>query len=211
MQYSAPLMSESGSCVTSIAGPNGVAHATSPGSRVFFDRNDHTSPGRRPRSIQGNVTFPASTRRRSKSCSRGPCFRRTQTLARVILALRVTVRHSPRHASVFLIRHFELMGPAPAGITDPTDAGRCVHEYRPHRHDRAPPHHTLAHPLIPLRPASRLSDRADSGMLFRRAAHVLGVALCRENELPFNGSFLTDVARPRYQLGGSPQLGSSAA
>ena len=35
---------------------------------AFFDRNDHTSPGRRPRSIQGNVTFPASTRRRSKTC-----------------------------------------------------------------------------------------------------------------------------------------------
>ena len=34
---------------------------------AFFDRNDHTSPGRRPRSIQGNVTFPASTRRRSKT------------------------------------------------------------------------------------------------------------------------------------------------
>src|ERR1700738_3826514 len=35
---------------------------------AFFDRNDYTSPGRRPRSIQGNVTFPASTRRRSKTC-----------------------------------------------------------------------------------------------------------------------------------------------
>src|SRR5580704_4056296 len=35
---------------------------------AFFDRNDHTSPGRRPRSIQGNVTFPASTRRDAR-CS----------------------------------------------------------------------------------------------------------------------------------------------
>jgi hypothetical protein len=33
----------------------------------FFDHNDHTSPGRRPRSIHGNLTFPASTRRRSKT------------------------------------------------------------------------------------------------------------------------------------------------
>ena len=34
----------------------------------FFDRIDYTSPGRRPRPIHGNVTFPASTRRRSKTC-----------------------------------------------------------------------------------------------------------------------------------------------
>src|ERR1700738_4676198 len=34
----------------------------------FFDRSDYTFPGRRPRSIHGNVTFPASTRRRSKTC-----------------------------------------------------------------------------------------------------------------------------------------------
>jgi hypothetical protein len=34
---------------------------------AFFDRSGHTSPGRRPRSIHGNVTFPASTRRRSKT------------------------------------------------------------------------------------------------------------------------------------------------
>jgi hypothetical protein len=34
---------------------------------AFFDRSDHTSPGRRPHSIHGNVTFPASTRRRSKT------------------------------------------------------------------------------------------------------------------------------------------------
>jgi hypothetical protein len=38
----------------------------SPGGR-FFDRSDHTSPGRRPHSIHGNVTFPASTRRSSKT------------------------------------------------------------------------------------------------------------------------------------------------
>jgi hypothetical protein len=36
--------------------------------RRGFDRSDYTSPGRRPRSIHGNVTFPASTRRRSKTC-----------------------------------------------------------------------------------------------------------------------------------------------
>jgi hypothetical protein len=41
--------------------------AASSGRRVF-DRSDYTSPGRRPRSIHGNVTFPASTRRRSKTC-----------------------------------------------------------------------------------------------------------------------------------------------
>jgi hypothetical protein len=29
----------------------------------LFDRSDYTSPGRRPRSIHGNVTFPASTHR----------------------------------------------------------------------------------------------------------------------------------------------------
>ena len=34
---------------------------------AFSDRSDHTSPGRRPHSIHGNVTFPASTRRRSKT------------------------------------------------------------------------------------------------------------------------------------------------
>ena len=34
----------------------------------FFDCSDYTSPGRRPRPIHGNVTFPASTRRRSKMC-----------------------------------------------------------------------------------------------------------------------------------------------
>jgi hypothetical protein len=50
----------------------------SPGSRVFFDRNDHTSPGRRPRSIHGNVTFPASTRRRSKT-RRDPLTGRSMT------------------------------------------------------------------------------------------------------------------------------------
>ena len=40
--------------------------AAAPGGRVF-DRNDYTRPGRRPRSIHGTVTFPASTRRRSKT------------------------------------------------------------------------------------------------------------------------------------------------
>src|ERR1700738_4043445 len=34
----------------------------------LFDRSDYTSPGRRPRPIHGNATFPASTRRRSKTC-----------------------------------------------------------------------------------------------------------------------------------------------
>src|ERR1700726_4160173 len=37
-------------------------------SPSFLDRIDYTSPGRRPRPIHGNVTFPASTRRRSKTC-----------------------------------------------------------------------------------------------------------------------------------------------
>ena len=46
--------------------PQSASHC-SPGGRVF-DRSDYTSPGRRPRSIHGNVTFPASTRRRSKTC-----------------------------------------------------------------------------------------------------------------------------------------------
>src|ERR1700730_2739066 len=41
--------------------------AASPGRRVFLSR-DYTSPGRRPRPIHGNVTFAASTRRRSKTC-----------------------------------------------------------------------------------------------------------------------------------------------
>jgi hypothetical protein len=45
---------------------------------AFFDRSDHTSPGRRPRSIHGNVTFPVSTRRRSKT-RRDPFAARSMT------------------------------------------------------------------------------------------------------------------------------------
>src|ERR1700730_10659612 len=44
-----------GSMASAAIGNPRPAHAA-----AFFDRTDHTSPGRRPRSIQGNVTFPAS-------------------------------------------------------------------------------------------------------------------------------------------------------
>src|SRR5580704_2566076 len=54
--------------------------------------------------------------------------------------------------------------------------------------------------------------RDQSALLgMQRCAVDLGspqkIWLCREDEIPQNGLFLTDVARPRYQLGGSPQLG----
>jgi hypothetical protein len=50
-------------------------------------------------------------------------------------------------------------------------------------------------PMIPAWPKPRAARDA----LASRSPAAVNAALRRENKLPVNGSFLTDVARPRYQ------------